>query len=149
LDIAVLFDATLLARKEQLRRNAGTPRSSIRVLVADDSLTVRTLHRNVLLAAGYDVSVSVDGEEAWRKMNEEPFDLLVSDINMPRMDGYELTKKVRAEESLRRTPVILVSNLGQREDMERGMEAGADEYIIKGKFDHEQLLEAVNRLTER
>lgn len=146
LDAAVLFDTTFLAQRELASRKPNTPASGSRILVVDDSLTIRTLHRNILSAAGYDVSVCVDGKEAWQQLMQESYDLLVADINMPEMDGYELTRRVKATDTLRNIPVILVTNLGHSGDKEKGIEAGAEEYIVKGKYDNNRLLTAVNRL---
>lgn len=117
-----------------------------RVLVADDSLTSRILERNILLEAGYDVTVQEDGQRALAALEASDFDLLVSDVQMPHMDGLELTRRVRAHPRLARLPIILVTSLDRPEDLENGAQAGADEYIIKGQFDQEALLRAVSRL---
>lgn len=146
LDVAALFDTTFIAQREFETRESIRPASGSRILVVDDSLTIRTLHRNILSAAGYDVSVCADGKQAWRQLTQETYDLLVADISMPEMDGYELTRRVKATDTLKHIPVILVTNLGQIEDKDKGIEAGAEEYIVKGKYDHNQLLAAVNRL---
>ncbi len=146
LDVSALFDTTFIAKKAIATREPIAPASGSRILVVDDSLTIRTLHRNILSAAGYDVSVCADGKQAWQQLTQESYDLLVADISMPEMDGYELTRKIKATDTLRHVPVILVTNLGQSGDKDKGMEAGAEEYIVKGKYDHNQLLTAVNRL---
>jgi len=116
------------------------------ILVADDSITTRTLEKNILEAAGYRVRVAVDGAEAWTVLQSEPCSLLVSDVNMPRMDGFELTKKVRDSETLKALPIILVTSLDSREDRERGIWAGADAYIVKGAFDQDALLSTIRQL---
>jgi two-component system chemotaxis sensor kinase CheA len=120
--------------------------SKIRILVADDSLTSRTLERNILMGAGYDVVVREDGAAALKTLEEEHFHLLVSDVQMPVMDGLELTRQVRRHQRLSRTPIILVTSLERPDDVLAGAEAGADEYIVKGQFDQEALLKAVKRL---
>ncbi|SMC20815.1 two-component system, chemotaxis family, sensor kinase CheA [Desulfacinum hydrothermale DSM 13146] len=116
------------------------------VLVAEDSVTSRTLLQNILTAAGYRVKTAVDGMDAYTQLCEEPFDLVVSDVEMPRLDGFELTAKIRANDKLKDIPIVLVTSLDSREDRERGMEVGADAYIVKGSFDQSHLLEVMDRL---
>jgi two-component system chemotaxis sensor kinase CheA len=116
------------------------------VLVADDSITTRTLEKNILEAAGYRVRVAADGAEAWTELQTGGINLLVSDINMPRMNGFELTEKVRGDEKLKTLPIILVTSLDSREDRERGIWAGADAYIVKGAFDQDVLLGTIRQL---
>jgi len=117
-----------------------------RVLVVDDSITTRTLEKNILENAGYDVLVAVDGEEAWGFVQEEPFDAIVADVAMPRMDGFTLTEKVKTDDRYVELPLVLVTSLESPEDRIRGMEAGADAYITKGAFDQTDLLETIERL---
>ena len=102
--------------------------------------------KNILEAAGYRVRVAADGAEAWTMLQSEPVSLLVSDVNMPRMDGFELAAKVRASETHKTLPVILVTSLDSREDRERGIWAGADAYIVKGAFDQDVLLSTIRQL---
>ncbi len=116
------------------------------ILVADDSFTTRTLEKNILESAGYDVRVAADGLEAWRRLQEGGIDLLVSDVNMPNMDGFELTAKVRSDATLKMLPVVLVTSLDSQEDREMGVRAGADAHIVKGSFDQDNLLDAIRRL---
>lgn len=116
------------------------------ILVAEDSVTSRALLKNILEAAGYRVVVAVDGFDAFTRLRTEPYDLVVSDVEMPRLNGFELTRKMRADERLSRIPVVLVTALGSREDRERGAEAGANAYIVKSSFDQSNLLDAVRRL---
>ncbi len=115
-------------------------------LVAEDSITSRMLLRDILESAGFFVKTAVDGAEALSLLREGEFDILVSDIDMPRMNGFELTLKVRADKKLGELPVVLVTALKSREDREHGMEVGANAYIEKGSFDPQQLLEVINRL---
>lgn len=117
-----------------------------RILVVDDSLTSRTLERNILSAVGFDVTVASDGAEAWDVLQGAAFDLVISDIEMPKMNGFELTRRIRQQEGLRQLPVILVTSLDSPSDRAAGAEAGADEYIVKGQFEQRQLLEAIERL---
>jgi two-component system chemotaxis sensor kinase CheA len=117
-----------------------------RVLVVDDSITTRTLEKNILENSGYRVWVAADGEEAWALMQSEPLDLVVSDIAMPRMDGFVLTEQIRGDERFRDLPVVLVTSLESQRDRQRGLEAGADAYITKSAFDQQNLLEAIEHL---
>jgi len=117
-----------------------------KVLVVDDSITTRTMEKNLLEASGYEVRVAVDGIDAWTFLKSEEFDLVVSDVDMPRMDGLDLTAKIRADQKLGNLPVVLVTALESREDKERGIEVGANAYIVKSSFDQSNLLEIIRRL---
>jgi two-component system chemotaxis sensor kinase CheA len=114
--------------------------------VAEDSFTSRSLLRNILAFAGYQVSCAVDGLEALSLLQNETFDLLVSDLEMPRLDGFELTQRVRADSRLADLPVVLVTALDTPADRERGMAAGANAYLVKSSFEQSNLLEVVKRL---
>lgn len=116
------------------------------VLVVDDSITTRTMEKNLLEAAGYNVKVAVDGIEAWTLLKSEKVDLVVSDVDMPRMDGLALTAKIRATKDMADLPVILVTALESRDDKERGLEVGANAYLVKSSFDQSNLLEFIRRL---
>jgi len=114
--------------------------------VADDSITARTLLRSILETAGYRVTTAVDGADAFAQARDGNFDLVVSDVDMPRMSGFELTEKIRSNKKLGELPVVLVTALESREDRERGVDAGANAYIVKSSFDRSNLLEVVRRL---
>ena len=116
------------------------------VLVVDDSLTTRTLVKNILEASGYDVSVRVNGQEGWEALSERDFDLVVSDVQMPIMDGFELTDKIKTSEDYGEIPVIIVTSLANDEDKQKGLDVGADAYIVKGEFETRILLDVVNQL---
>lgn len=116
------------------------------ILVAEDSITSRALLKGILEAAGYAVTTAIDGAEAFATLKSGEFDLLVSDVEMPRMDGFDLTARVRADKKLAELPVVLVTALGSREHRERGIDVGANAYIIKSSFDQGNLLEVVRRL---
>ncbi|WP_421904170.1 hybrid sensor histidine kinase/response regulator [Maridesulfovibrio sp.] len=116
------------------------------VLVAEDSITSRMLLKNVLEAAGYKVVTAVNGLDALQKIESSLPDVLVSDVEMPQMDGFTLTAKVRKMNNSSSLPIILVTSLGSAEDRERGVDAGADAYIIKSNFDQGNLLEVIKRL---
>jgi two-component system chemotaxis sensor kinase CheA len=117
-----------------------------RVLVADDSLTTRTMERYILEAAGYEVVLAGDGAEALSLLQEHGCDVLVSDVEMPGVDGIELTTRVRADPLLRDLAVILVTSLDSATDRERGLQAGADAYIVKTSFDQDQLLRTIREI---
>ncbi|MBI2926823.1 MAG: hybrid sensor histidine kinase/response regulator [Verrucomicrobia bacterium] len=125
------------------RAEAATAKS---ILVVEDSITSRMLLKNILESAGYRVKTAVDGVDAFTTLREVPFDLVVSDVQMPRMDGFDLTAKIRADKKLAELPVVLVTALETREDRERGIDVGANAYIVKSSFDQSNLLEAVRRL---
>ncbi|EHP88937.1 CheA signal transduction histidine kinase [Geobacter metallireducens RCH3] len=121
----------------------AAPRS---ILVVEDSITARTLLKNILEAAGYRVKTAVDGVDALTLLGTEDFDLVVSDVDMPRMNGFELTGRIRESRQLAELPVVLVTSLDSREDRERGVDAGANAYIVKSSFDQSNLLDAIRRL---
>jgi two-component system chemotaxis sensor kinase CheA len=132
-----LTAAAVVAEKEQRKR---------RILVVEDSITSRTLLKNILETAGYHVRTAVDGMEAFTALMEEDFDLVITDIEMPRMNGFELCAKIRADKKHADLPVMLVTSLESREDRSRGVDAGANAYITKGSFDQTTLLETARRL---
>ncbi|MGV8891276.1 MAG: hybrid sensor histidine kinase/response regulator [Pseudomonas sp.] len=117
-----------------------------RILVVDDSLTVRELQRKLLLNRGYDVAVAVDGMDGWNALRSEDFDLLITDIDMPRMDGIELVSLLRLDNRLQSLPVMVVSYKDREEDRRRGLDAGADYYLAKASFHDDALLDAVDEL---
>ena len=117
-----------------------------RILVVDDSLTVRELQRKLLLNRGYEVAVAVDGMDGWNALRSEDFDLLITDIDMPRMDGIELVTLLRRDTRLQSLPVMVVSYKDREEDRRRGLDAGADYYLAKASFHDDALLDAVVEL---
>lgn len=116
------------------------------VLVAEDSITARSLIRNILETAGFVVQTAVDGQEALEMLRKEWFDLLVSDVEMPRMNGFELTSRIRGDQKLSELPVILVTALESADDRQRGMDAGANAYINKSSFEQSNLVDTIHRL---
>jgi two-component system chemotaxis sensor kinase CheA len=116
------------------------------VLVVDDSITTRSVERNILEAHGYQVELAVDGLEALEKVRRNRPDLVISDVAMPRMDGFELLEKLKAGKDTESIPVILVTSLEKREEQERGLSLGADAYIVKRKFDQRDLLATVRQI---
>jgi two-component system sensor histidine kinase and response regulator WspE len=113
------------------------------VLVVDDSLTVRELERKLLAVEGYHVDVAVDGMEAWNVVRNGRYDLVLTDVDMPRMDGIELVALIRKDRRLSTLPVMIVSYKDRAEDRQRGLDAGADFYLTKGSFHDQTLVRAV------
>jgi two-component system sensor histidine kinase and response regulator WspE len=114
-----------------------------RVLVVDDSLTVREVERRLLENSGYEVIVGVDGMDGWNLLQEGRFDLVISDVDMPRMNGIDLIRKIKGDARLRETPVIIVSYKDREEDRLKGLEAGANYYLTKSSFNDDSLTGAV------
>jgi len=119
------------------------PRKQKRILAVDDSLTVRELERKLLLSRGYLADVAVDGMDGWNGVRAAQYDLVITDVDMPRMDGIELVSLIKADPLLKSIPVMIVSYKDREEDRLRGLEAGADYYLTKGSFSDETLLQAV------
>jgi two-component system chemotaxis sensor kinase CheA len=150
----ILNTADLIQHALSLPAAAGLPAAATinprlarkRLLVADDSVTVRTLQKNILESAGYDVMAAVDGMEAWHLLSEKGADLVVSDVEMPRMDGFSLTEAIRDSRRFRDLPVILVTAMESDADKSRGLAAGADAYCLKSAFDQKDLLATIARL---
>ncbi|ROM90850.1 MULTISPECIES: hybrid sensor histidine kinase/response regulator [Pseudomonas] len=133
-------------RLERIARQNQAQAPRKRILVVDDSLTVRELQRKLLLNRGYDVAVAVDGMDGWNALRSEDFDLLITDIDMPRMDGIELVSLLRRDNRLQSLPVMVVSYKDREEDRRRGLDAGADYYLAKASFHDDALLDAVVEL---
>lgn len=116
------------------------------ILVVEDSITSRILLKNILESAGYRVSTAVDGIDGYTMLKEGAFDLVVSDVEMPRMDGFDLTAQIRADNNFAELPVVLVTALESIQHRERGIDVGANAYIVKSSFDQSNLLEVIRRL---
>lgn len=116
------------------------------ILVVDDSITTRTLEKNILEAAGYEVVTAIDGIEAMDYLRSNGCDLVVSDIQMPRMNGFELTKTIKESDDFGHLPLLLVTSLESQDDRKRGLNAGADAYIVKNAFDQDDLLATIRQL---
>ncbi len=119
---------------------------AVGILVVDDSITSRSLEKSILEAHGYRVRVAVDGLEALEMLRVEKADLIVTDIQMPRLDGFGLVEALKADRRFKDIPVIIVSSLERPEDQERGLLLGADAYVVKRKFDQTELLEAIRQM---
>lgn len=151
-DVIIVLDANDLVRRAsgaalpRRRTNIYQPTATqhrLRVLVVDDSITTRTLEKNILETAGFDVQVAIDGTEAWAILADEEFDLIISDVEMPNMNGLELTRRIKEHSATKHLPVILLTSLAKPEQREAGLKAGADAYLVKSRFDQGELLETI------
>jgi two-component system chemotaxis sensor kinase CheA len=131
---------------EEAPAKAATQARRHRILVVDDALTVRELQRSILERAGFTVRVATDGLRALALLAEEPSDLVLTDVEMPNMDGFALTEAIRLDTALANIPVLILSSRSSDADRRRGLEVGADGYIVKSRFDEGGLLTAVNSL---
>jgi len=154
LNVADLIKLALRGtRHSMLEKNVSPELVSIsevpkrRILVVDDSITTRTLEKNILEAAGYDVRIATDGLEALNTVAVDDMpDLIISDIAMPRMDGFDLALRIKGDQRTAHIPFILVTSLDSPEDKARGVDVGADAYIVKSSFDQNNLLETIEQL---
>ncbi len=152
--ILVVLDPPGLIQRARQASRATAPKKPIKdsaesrrsILVVDDALTIRELQRSILERAGFHVRVAVDGNHALSALAEAPSDLVLTDIEMPNMDGFALTEAIRAHPTLANIPVLILSSRSSADDRQRGLDAGADGYIQKSGFDEASLLTAVNRL---
>jgi two-component system sensor histidine kinase and response regulator WspE len=138
-----------LSGQSQLTRRRpvhAVKRRTRRLLVVDDSITVREVERKLLENGGYDVDVAVDGMDGWNQLTLNAYDLVVTDVDMPRMNGIELVTRIKADPKLSGLPVIIVSYKDREEDRLRGMQAGADYYLTKSSFHDKGLIQAVRDL---
>ncbi len=117
------------------------------ILVVDDSYNTREIEKSILEAHGYLVETAVDGEDGFEKTREKLYDLVITDVEMPRLDGFSFTERLRADERYHTVPVIIVTSREKDEDKKRGIAVGADAYIVKGAFDQTNLIETVRSLT--
>jgi len=136
--------ASTVESYERIAREEKEVKKSI--LIAEDSITSRTLLKNIFQTAGYKVKATVDGAEAYTAVTTQKFDLVVSDIEMPRMNGFELVSKIRKNKDTKELPVVLVTGLESDEDKKRGIDVGADAYIVKRSFDQSNLLNVISKL---
>ena len=118
-------------------------RTAKRILIVDDSITVRELERQLLVNRGYTVDVAVDGIDGWNAVRSSQYDLVVSDVDMPRMDGIQLVRQIKEDERLKSIPVVIVSYKDREEDRIRGLDAGANSYLTKSSFHDQTFLNTV------
>lgn len=152
-DVLIVLDAndlvraatrTSLPRRKTSVLTAPLPtQRRMRVLIVDDSITTRTLEKNILETAGFEVYTAIDGVEAWALLGEIDFDVVISDVEMPKMNGLELTARIKQTGHYRSIPVILLTSLSKPEQREAGLRAGADAYLVKSQFDQSELLQAI------
>jgi two-component system sensor histidine kinase and response regulator WspE len=149
-DLVRSIDARLHGHRFRLVESAGAAREAghdraeaKRILVVDDSITVRELERQLLVNRGYEVDTAVDGMDGWNALRQGRYDLLISDVDMPRLDGVGLVRKVREDARLRGLPVVIVSYKDRPEDRMRGLDAGADAYLTKGSFHDETFVSTI------
>jgi two-component system chemotaxis sensor kinase CheA len=149
----VLNPAKLIEKMKTLHRPLAIKTVAAReeekpptVLVVDDSFTTRTLEKSILEAHGYRVRIAVDGIEALSQLRAEDIDLVIADIQMPRLDGFGLLEEIKKDKRLSALPVILVTSMDRGEDQQRGLALGADAYIVKRKFDHQDLLDTIRQV---
>ena len=143
--VQIVLDPTSAAfHAQQTRRSASVEpqKAAARILVVDDSPTTRTILRNVLAAAGYSVRTASNGVDALERLRYQPVDLVVSDVQMPRMNGFELTRQIKSQFGL---PIVLVTGMEKEEHRREGLAAGADAYVVKSTFEGEGLLEIVRQ----
>jgi two-component system chemotaxis sensor kinase CheA len=151
LDVSTLIERSMsaVAVGSKGAEIAAGPPPQLSVVVVDDTMMVRELQRSILERGGYAVRTASDGAEAMAMLSEAPADLVVTDVEMPILDGLQLIKNMRAHSRLANVPVLIVSSHGSEEDRQRGLDAGADGYIVKTSFDEAGLLSAVSRLLGR
>ena len=149
IDVQDLFKTAVKASRDFATPATATEETYVKrkaILVVEDSITSRMLLKNIIESAGYNVKTAVDGIDALTYLKTEQFDLVVSDVEMPRMNGFDLTARMRQDEKLASIPLILVTSLESQEHKERGVEAGANAYIVKSHFNHTGLIEVIQRL---
>ena len=125
------------------------PGARPRVLVVEDSVGVRELQRVILEGAGYDVVTAVDGLDGAARLGQDPVDLVLSDVEMPGMDGFTLTRTLRATRGWEDVPVVIMTSRGDEADQRAGLDAGASAYLLKSEFDQAELIDTVRRLLGR
>lgn len=135
-----------LARRSNVGSKQAESTQRVRVLVVDDSLNTRDIEKDVLEAHGYDVTLAEDGVDGLAKARNGQFDAVLTDVEMPNMDGFTLTAALREEENYRDVPIIIITSRQKEEDQRRGIQVGADAYIVKGDFDQSRLIETLKSL---
>ena len=143
-DVGRMLDFLRKKRRVLRFREKEAPRV-MRVLVADDSLTTRVLMKMLLEGEGFEVDLAGDGMEALEKLGEKEYQLALIDVDMPKMDGFTLTERMKKSRRYRGIPVIILTSKGDQKDLKRGLEVGADAYFVKGRFDRKEFLETVRR----
>ncbi|MEY6433197.1 response regulator [Thioalkalicoccus limnaeus] len=146
LEIARQTRHQAVARRASRQGEARPPAAGQRILVVDDSLNTREIEKEILEAYGYRVTLAEDGLEGWQKALGGQFDAILTDVEMPGLDGFTLTAKLRENERYRATPIVIITSRQKEEDKQRGIQVGADAYIVKGAFDQSSLVETLRNL---
>ena len=150
LHVPVLLEMARSARAEapgdMAETALGEGGKTFRVLVVDDSLNTREIEKDVLEAHGYQVTLAEDGLDGLRKAQSGNFDAVLTDVEMPNMDGFTLTERLRQEDQYRSTPIIIITSRAKEEDKRRGIQVGADAYIVKGDFEQSHLVDTLRNL---
>ena len=151
-EILIVLDANDLVRqatgtavpRRMMTASPASVERRLRVLVVDDSITTRTLEKNILETAGFEVHTAFDGVEAWNMLPHTAFDVIVSDVEMPNMNGLELCARIKSTTQFEHLPVILLTSLSKPEQREAGLRVGADAYLVKSQFNQGELLETIH-----
>ncbi|MCA9896141.1 MAG: response regulator, partial [Anaerolineae bacterium] len=130
------------ARRQLPQQQKVTP-DRLTVMVVDDSITTRTLEKNILEAVGFDVRVAIHGQQAWEMLTDIRPDVIISDVEMPYMNGLELARLVKRNGHTQDIPFILLTSLAKPEQLQAGFDAGADAYLVKSRFDQQELLNTI------
>jgi two-component system chemotaxis sensor kinase CheA len=152
--VAIILDVPQLLWRghAEVRKKKGAPAEEISstlgqlILVVEDQVVTRQMEKSILEAAGYQVVTAENGMDALNRLGQQDFDLVLTDILMPKMDGFTLTKKIRSNEKTKDLPVVVVSSMESEEDKRRGLEAGANAYLVKSSFDQKHLIETIETL---
>ncbi len=152
--VALLLNVATLVRESSASESRliseseskATQTTARRILVVDDSVTTRSLLKGILESAGYDVFSAVDGNDAWRQLQTADVELVVSDVDMPGLDGFDLTSRIRKSKELSRLPVVLVTSRDSDDDRARGVQSGADAYLVKSTFHQTHVLDTIQQL---
>ncbi len=147
LDAMSIIESSLDTTRKLVPTIKNYNTSELKILVSDDSLTTRELYRNMLTAAGFEVATAIHGADALKKLQQNNYDLLISDVQMPELDGYQLTAQVRRDKRLSALPIILISSLASEDERRKGLESGADAYIVKSLFEQGELMNRIKELT--
>ena len=146
LHIPSIIEAAKEMRESRIREETKEDLGAVNILVVDDSINTREIEKSILEAYGYKVDLAGDGMEGLEKAKAFKYDLVITDVEMPRMDGFSLTERLRNDEAYKDTPIVIVTSREKEEDKRRGIMVGADAYIVKGSFDQSSLLEIVQNL---
>ena len=146
LNVSEIIHLAGMINKTKVFRSREEKKKIPSILIVEDSLTTRELERNIIESAGYKVEVAIDGVEATEKLNDTKFDLLIVDVQMPRMNGFQLTEWIKKSEKHKDMPVIIVTSLEKEEEKKKGIKVGAQAYIVKSSFNQNTLLDTIERL---